>query len=304
MHFITGTFRAPAIKLKEYHGTGKFLSYDREKHMQNKKLKLTITILTALYIFSIPGFSIEKDMAGKAADFICVKAKEGGKNRLAVYPFTAKDGATSPETEGYATKIIELILTKGEFRIIDPARVSKIVEEQEKGLTGLVDPETAPETGKMIGADAMIFGITGDGILQIRIIDAETGEILGATVTGSGSSARIRDEDFKSPENKNRFLLEQMKSRLGNLYIKRPGMFLIVTADDEEMKEMENEFPRLTRRTAKRLNDRDNRKIKRFNDRKRKLLKMRKGNSEFDRMIKEMREKAISALKKGGKKRK
>ena len=265
--------------------------------MHRKALIKFIILLTLIPLFSIAVFSIEKDIAGKAAEFICVKAKEGGKNRLAVYPFTAKDGGTSTETEGYATKIIELILTKGEFKVIDPSMVSKIIEEQEKGLTGLVDPETAPETGKMIGADAMIFGITGDGIVQIRIIDAETGEILGATVTATENSAIISNEDFKSSENRNIFLAEQMKSRLIQLYSKHPGMFLIVTANENEMDDMKKNFPRLTKEMGKRLKDRNNRKIQRFNDRKRKLLQMRMGNNEFDSMIKNMREKAIASLK-------
>lgn len=271
--------------------------------MQTKPLINFIISLTLLPVFSIPIFSVENNIAGKAAEFICTKAKEGGKNRLAVYPFTAKDGETSPETEGYATKIIELILEQGEFRVIDPSSVSKIIEEQEKGLTGLVDPETAPETGKMIGADAMIFGITGDGIVQIRIIDAETGEILGATVTGTEDSATISNEDFKAPEKRDNFLAEQMQNRLRQLYLKQPGMFLIVTADENEMEQMKKDFPRLTKETGKRLKDRNNRKMENFNGRKRKLLQMRKENSEFDTMIREMREKAMADLKSRRKKK-
>ena len=267
--------------------------------MKKKPLTKFIILLTLLQVFSIPVFSVENNIAGKAAEFICEKAKEGGKKRLAVYPFTAKDGATSPETEGYATKIIEIILEQGEFRVIDPSSVSKIIEEQEKGLTGLVVPETAPETGRMIGADAMIFGITGDGIVQIRIIDAETGEILGATVTDKEGSAKINNEDFKSPEKRNGFLAEQMQNRLRQLYLKQPGMFLIITANENEMEQMKKDFPRLTKETGKRLKDRNNSKMQNFNDRKRKLLKMREENGEFDTMIREMREKAMANLKKG-----
>lgn len=265
--------------------------------MLGKMLIKFIIPLILMLLICIPGFSNEDDIAGKAADFICAKAKEGGKNRLAVYPFTAKDGETSTETEGYATKIIEIILTKGEFKVIDPSSVSKIIEEQEKGLTGLVDPETAPETGKMIGADAMIFGITGDGMVQIRIIDAETGEILGATVSGTEGSAKISNEDFKAPEKRNDFLAEQMKNRLKQLYLKHPGMFLVVTADENEMELMKKDFPRLTKEMGKRLKDRNNRKMDNFNDRKRKLLQMRKENSEFDSIIREMRVKAMADLK-------
>lgn len=254
-------------------------------------------IFVTLLIFSIPAFSADDPVTVKAADYICVKAKEGGKTRLAVYPFTGKDGATSNDTEKYATKIIEVILTKGEFRVIDPAKVSKIVEEQEKGLTGLVDPDTAPETGKMLGADAMIFGITGDGALQIRILDAATGEIIGATVADAGGSAKINNEDFKSKDNKNRFLLDQMEGKLRQMSTKHPAMFLFVTADDEEMKELESEFPRMAKEMNARIGSRTDKKNKSFDKRKKKLLQMRKENSSFDGKIRDMRGKAISDIR-------
>lgn len=250
-----------------------------------------------IMLFSIPGFSAEDGITSKAADYICVKAKEGGKTRLAVYPFTGKDGTTSPETDKYATKIIEVILTKGEFRVIDPAKVSKIIEEQEKGLTGLVDPDTAPETGKMLGADAMIFGITGDGSVQIRILDAVTGEIIGATVADTGGTAKINSEDFKSKDNKDRFLRDQMEGKLSQMSMNHPGMFLYVTADDDEMKEFEAEFPRLAKEISSRIGSRNEAGVQKFEQRKKRLLQMRKKDSSFNSRIKDMREKTFTGLK-------
>lgn len=265
--------------------------------MLHNKISLFLTLFLTSFFFSVQSYPAEKGLTDKAADYICLKAKEGKKTRLAVYPFTTKDGSTSADTEVYATKIIEVILTKGEFRIIDPAKVSKIVEEQEKGLSGLVDPDTAPETGKMLGADAMIFGITGDGIIQVRIVDAVTGEVLGATVTDTGNSAKINSEDFNSDEDKKRFLTEQMESNLGQLYMKHPGMFLYVTANDAEMKELEAGFPRITRDIRERLKDKDDKKGWRFENRKKKLLKIRRENPSFDHNIRGMREKAIAEMK-------
>lgn len=260
-------------------------------------------IFITIMLFSVPVFSADDPVTSKAADFICIKAKEGGKTRLAVYPFTGKDGAASNDTEKYATKIIEVILTKGEFRIIDPAKVSKIVEEQEKGLTGLVDHDTAPETGKMLGADAMIFGITGDGALQIRILDAETGEIIGATVADTGGTAKISNDDFKSKENKDRFLLDQMEGKLRQMSGNHPAMFLYVTADDDEMKELESEFPKVVKQISSRIGSRNDAGVQKFEKRKKRLLQMRKKYSAFDSSIRDMRGKAFTDMK-GKKKRK
>jgi len=260
-------------------------------------------IFVTLFIFTIPAFSADDPVTVKAADYICIKAKEGGKTRLAVYPFTGKDGTTSNDTEKYATKIIEVILTKGEFRVIDPAKVSKIVEEQEKGLTGLVDPDTAPETGKMLGADAMIFGITGDGALQIRILDAATGEIIGATVADAGGSAKINNDDFKSADNRDRFLLQQMDGKLRQMSENHPAMFLYVTADDDEMKVLESEFPGVVKRISSRIGSRDDAGVQKFEKRKKRLLQMRKKHPAFNSSIKDMREKTFTGMKSKKKRR-
>lgn len=260
-------------------------------------------IFVTLFILNIPAFSADDPVTVKAADYICIKAKEGGKTRLAVYPFTGKDGTTSNDTEKYATKIIEVILTKGEFRVIDPAKVSKIVEEQEKGLTGLVDPDTAPETGKMLGADAMIFGITGDGALQIRILDASTGEIIGATVADAGGSAKINNDDFKSGDNRDRFLLQQMDGKLRQMSENHPAMFLYVTADDDEMKVLESEFPGVVKRISSRIGSRDDAGVQKFEKRKKRLLQMRKKHPAFNNSIKDMREKTFAGMKSKKKRR-
>ncbi len=254
-------------------------------------------IFVTIMLFSIPAFSAEDGVTSKAADYICVKAKEGGKTRLAVYPFTGKDGSTSTDTEKYATKIIEVILTKGEFRVIDPAKVSKIVEEQEKGLTGLVDPDTAPETGKMLGADAMIFGITGDGAIQIRILDAATGEIIGATVADTGGTAKVNNEDFKADDSRDRFLLDQMEGKLRQMSGNHPAMFLYVTADDDEMKELESELPGVIKRISSRIGSRDDAGVQKFEKRKKRLLQMRKKHPAFNSSIKDMRKKTFTEMK-------
>lgn len=258
---------------------------------------IIMTLITTLSLVTIPALSMEKGIADSAAEYICLRAKEGNKSRLAVYPFTARDGSTTPDTEAYATRIIGEIIANGRFHVIDPSKVSKIIEEQEKGLTGLVDPDTAPETGKMLGADVLIFGIADNGNLQIRMVDSVSGEVIGATVAVSGSSAMVSNDDFKSEKNKNRFFAEQAQGRLGELYRKHPVMFLVVTSNDSEMKELETEFPRMMKNISTKMMDRDQVKQQRFENRRKRLLIMRENNTEFNSWIKKMREDAKEMLK-------
>jgi hypothetical protein len=264
-----------------------------------------ILIILSVFIFqSMPLSAIDKKLADSAGEYICTKAKDGKKKRLAVYPFTEKSGETSPDSQEYATRIIEIIINKNEFKVIDPEKVSKIVEEQEKGLTGLVDPDTAPETGKMIGADAMIFGITGKGVVQIRILDAVTGEVLGATVADKGGSAKTNNDDFKSGDNKNRFMAEQTMMNLVQMHNRNPKKFLYITANDSEYKDMEKNFPVMMNKLKQRFEESDSiRKITIEKKRKR-FLQLRSKDSDFDSRIKSMRDKVMDDInsKKGKKK--
>jgi hypothetical protein len=163
------------------------------------KIMMPALITAAVFSYS-PAVSADKDLTSNAAEYICAKAREGKKTRLAVYAFTNDAGDSSSETKSYSTKIMALIIDKKEFRVIDPEKLPEVISEQEKGMTGLIDPETAAETGNMIGADALVFGISGADSLQVRIIDASTGEVIGATLQENGGKTQISNDDFRSPE--------------------------------------------------------------------------------------------------------
>ncbi|MCK7516160.1 MAG: hypothetical protein MZV70_77405 [Desulfobacterales bacterium] len=109
---------------------------------------LIIAAVSVIAYSYSPVIAAEKDLTVNAAEYICTKAREGKKTRLAVSTFTNDAGDISSETS-YSTKIMALILDKKEFKVIDPESVPDIISEQEKGMTGLIDSETAAETGKI-----------------------------------------------------------------------------------------------------------------------------------------------------------
>lgn len=266
---------------------------------------VTLLSVPVLIFMCMPLFPMEKKIADSAAEYICARAKEGRKKRLAVYPFTEKSSGTSADSQAYATRIIEVILDKNEFRVIDPDKVSKIIAEQEKGLTGLIDPDTAPETGKMIGADALIFGITDKAALQIRILDSVTGEIIGATVAGSGNSVKTDNDDFRSGANSRKFFAEQTMRNLVMMFNTRPNKFLYITANDREYSEMEKSFPVLMKNMKYRFEESDAGRKALVEQKRKKLLRLRSDNPDFDSRIKSMRQKVIDDInaRKAGKKR-
>lgn len=93
------------------------------------------------------------------------------------------------------------------FSVIERSRLQDVLDEQGLGQTGAVEPGTAARIGEILGVQAIIMGSitefsvdrtsTGLGparvsyerassVLDLRVVDTSTGEILGAT-EGSGT---------------------------------------------------------------------------------------------------------------------
>ncbi len=72
----------------------------------------------------------------------------------------------------------------GAYRVIERSRLEKILKEHELGMTGVVDPDKVKQMGKFLSADDILMGnitFLGDSFsINGRIVDVETGEIIGA----------------------------------------------------------------------------------------------------------------------------
>jgi WD40 repeat protein/TolB-like protein len=109
--------------------------------------------------------------------------KRGGKRLAAVLPFAAGEG---DENLGRAAgNFIESRLSANpNLRLIERARVDDLVKELKLQKSGLVDKSNAVKAGKMLGATLMITGtidrVGADLVVSARVIDVQTGEILGS----------------------------------------------------------------------------------------------------------------------------
>ncbi|HWU40431.1 MAG TPA: CsgG/HfaB family protein, partial [Candidatus Acidoferrum sp.] len=67
------------------------------------------------------------------------------------------------------------------FNLVERIKISEALKEMELGQTGLIDENTAPQVGKMIGAEGLVTGsfqIAGPAIrIDARLLDVETGRI-------------------------------------------------------------------------------------------------------------------------------
>jgi curli biogenesis system outer membrane secretion channel CsgG len=119
------------------------------------------------------------------------------------------------------TEMLTTALTKTErFVVLERAALDKVTAEQDLGASGRVNPEFAPQVGKVTGAQAIITGditrfsytqssIGGSGSIlrglgakvektnaqvgiDLRIIDTETGEVLlSQSADGSASMSNV-----------------------------------------------------------------------------------------------------------------
>lgn len=132
----------------------------------------------------------------------------GPKRRVGVIDFENKT-AYGGRLGTAATDILITELTKtGKFIVVERDKMDKLMEEQRLGMSGAIDPNTAAKMGKILGLNAIVtgsvsqFGVatTGsdyllvqtkkqvaDATVDIRVVDAETGQVLYAD-SGEGKS--------------------------------------------------------------------------------------------------------------------
>jgi TolB-like protein len=107
---------------------------------------------------------------------------------IAVFPFS-NSGSFGQDKEnfealerGLAGMMISELAANPQARLVDRDQVQRLIEEQNLGTAGRVDPQTAAKIGKLVGARYVIYGIFidfyGDFRIDARLVNVETGEIV------------------------------------------------------------------------------------------------------------------------------
>jgi len=130
------------------------------------------------------GFAIDTN---DAIDAILARAIDDISRGLATTSRIAiLDVSSSVEERGMAefvTGELELILWRRGFTIVSRSDLDRIRSEQQLGLTGEVDDNTAAGIGRIAGASVILAGgIDGMGDLRrlrLRALSTETGQVIG-----------------------------------------------------------------------------------------------------------------------------
>ncbi len=121
---------------------------------------------------------------------------------VAVLPFEngGSYGPDSEDLEALTVGIQQMLLSElaqnSQLRVVERGQLRALMEEQDLGASGRVEPGTAAELGRLVGARYMILGVFidlfSDFRMDARIVDVETGEILNSQ-TVRNDRARIYD---------------------------------------------------------------------------------------------------------------
>jgi curli biogenesis system outer membrane secretion channel CsgG len=84
--------------------------------------------------------------------------------------------------KGIAAMLISELAANPAARVVEREEIQRLVEEQNLGTSGRVDPQTAAKVGKLVGARYVVTGafvdFYGDFRLDLHLVNVETSEIV------------------------------------------------------------------------------------------------------------------------------
>ncbi len=110
---------------------------------------------------------------------------------VAILPFQER----GREVEELGGKISDLLLKDllldPELYVVERQDLKKILEEQELGVAGLADPQSAAAVGRLTGAKVLIngsvFQLTDTLYVVVKLVGTENGRVLAASVKGNAT---------------------------------------------------------------------------------------------------------------------
>jgi TolB-like protein len=104
------------------------------------------------------------------------------KTTVAVVEFTDLQGNVTDLGRFLAEELVTRLGDLEKFKVIERQLLTKIIAEQKLSLTGIVDPASAKQLGKILGVDAIVAGSVTNLAQSVRVnarlISTETGEVF------------------------------------------------------------------------------------------------------------------------------
>lgn len=163
-----------------------------------------ILVSIALGLASVPD-----ELDTKLAELvrqITISLTEENKTKIAVIEFSNLDGKVTEFGKFLSEELITKLFITKKFEVVERQLLVKILEEHKLNLTGIIDPVSAKELGKILGVDAVASGtITDLGTsvkLNARLIATETGKIFAVASVEMLKDEKIRKLMGRLPDDK------------------------------------------------------------------------------------------------------
>ncbi|MBI4348823.1 MAG: VWA domain-containing protein [Elusimicrobia bacterium] len=133
--------------------------------------------------------------------------------KVAVLSFPYTDGSATAGSKIVQERLTTFLAEAGTVQVIERQLLEKILDEKKLAQTGILDPKTSAELGRVLGVNALVTGTLNDlggGRTEInaRAIETDSGRILSAgqaviPTSWSRPAATQLADDSKAPRGKN-----------------------------------------------------------------------------------------------------
>ncbi len=167
----------------------------KDSLLKNKK---NICVLIVLFMVSLCSAQESLDSAlNNLTDQISKYIVEQKKAKIAIIPFQdIQRQAVTVLANFIAEELTTNLFATGKFNIVERSLLKQVVDELKLSQTGILDPSSAKEFGKMTGVDAIIAGtIVNLGVIiaiNCRLIETQTGEVFAVAKARANIDKNIK----------------------------------------------------------------------------------------------------------------
>ena len=192
-------------------------------------MKLLFIKLTAiLFWLFTSAFSYAADTTTDAA--LETKEVQSADYIVAILPFRVDVDDDGIKAKGHEIAVLlnTSLLQNESIMLVERAQIDAILSEQELGLSGLVDGESAAKIGHLLGAKVLVTGQVmvdqKDLVFAAKIIGVETGVVMGVT-------------ESMSMKGSIETLSNSMAKRMGNLFETKGHSLIAKPVESEDLLE-------------------------------------------------------------------
>ena len=151
------------------------------------------TILTVMAV----GPALAQDLKPVSAS-LAHRIEASGRKTVAVIDFTDLQGNVTELGRFLAEELsVDLVNDAKSFKVIDRTHLKAILHEHKLASTGLIDPQTARQLGRIAGVDALVTGTLtplGDSVrLSAKVLDTETATMIAASTVNVPKTKAIEE---------------------------------------------------------------------------------------------------------------